>query len=184
MSFPDRALEQILSSELIYYHFRHTPNIDGVWVILWYQKVLDSMIELYITKWFRKYITKNKLSRSAENTQIEKALQSVIDKKHIISLWRLYGVLDHIKKWNHQSHYLLSFHNYLKSRPSLEKCLLESSFFLQLESLTHMHAINEKRHNGILSFDDTTKCRALCTWNFKDTDCLIYTLWASQKTDI
>ena len=56
------------------------------------------MIEMYITKGFRKYIEKNNLSRSPVNSPLEKSLHNVIEKKYILSLGRLYQILSDIKK--------------------------------------------------------------------------------------
>ena len=182
--FPSDGIKNILSSELIYYHIIHGWHVDGTWVIIWYQKVLDGMIELYITKWFRKYIKKYKLSHPPKNNPLEKAFHSVIEKNYILSLGRLYAVLKDIHSQKNLSGYSQYFSEYLKSRPFLQKALLESDFLLQLESLTHLHATWEKRHHGSLSPENTQKARNLCIGNFTDTDCLLYILAASQSVEL
>ena len=182
--FPDGWVENIISSELIYYHIIHGWHVDGTWVILWYQKVLDSMVELYITKSFRKYVKKHSSSRALENDPLEKSFHAVVEKKYILSLGRLYSVLHNIKTKKKLLPYSKDFLSYIKSRSFLEKSLLHSDFLLQLEMLIHLHALGEKRHHGSLSPDDTEKARNICIWNFTDTNSLLYTLAASQCTEL
>ncbi len=182
--FPSDGVENILSSELIYYHIIHGGHVDGTGVIIWYQKVLDSMIELYITKGYRKYVLKHPVWSQTVNSSLEKWFRSVVEKKYILSLGRLYDILDKIHNKLPLSPYCQSFSDYLKSRPFLEKALLQGSFLLQLESLMHLHATGEKRHHGSLSPEDTSKARDICIWNFSDTNCLLYILAASQSTDL
>lgn len=182
--FPSDAVENILSSELIYYHIVQGWHVDGTWVMIGYQKVLDSMVELYITKGFRKYILKHKLSHSPKNDIIDKAFHSVIEKKHTLSLGRFYGVLKEIKKWRALSGYQKYFETYLKSRTFLQKALLETNFLLQLEVLTRLHVLWEKRHSGSLSRKDTQTARCALIWNFEDKNCLLYILAASQSVHL
>lgn len=48
--FPTDGVENIISSELVYSHILAGETLDGMGVVLGYQKVIDEMIELYITK--------------------------------------------------------------------------------------------------------------------------------------
>lgn len=182
--FPTDWVENIISSELVYRHILAGETLDGMGVILGYQKVTDEMIELYITKWFRKFIEKNWHISSPVNTPLEKSLHMVITKKHILSLWRIYAVGKTIQSQEKLTPYLSLFWEYLKSRPFLHKCLLESDFLLQLESLIHMQAITDKRHSGTLSKEDTLKAREIFIWDFTNENCLLYILAHSQSTEV
>lgn len=182
--FPSDGIENIISSELIYYHIIQGWHVDGTGVMIWYQKILDAMIEHYITKGFRKYILKNKLSHSPSNIPLEKSFYSIIDRKYSLSLWRLYDALKQIQSWEKLSPYLSYFNDYIRSKSFLEKALLQSAFLLQLEALMHLHAVSEKRHTWTLSSHDTTLARDVCVWNFKNKNCLLYILAASQSVDI
>lgn len=184
MYFPETAIDNILSAELIYYHIIHGARVDGTGAIIGYQKVLDGMIELYITKWFRKYIKKHKAESSPANIPLEKSFHSIINKKYTLSAGRLYEVLSHIKKWELSSHYISQFASYLESRPYLQKALQADSFFIQLETLIHMHALWEKRHTGSIWESDMKKARSIFIWDFKNTNCLLYSLAASQSVII
>jgi hypothetical protein len=107
-------------------------------VIFSYQKILDAMVELYITKGFRKYIQKHSQNIPAINDPLEKSLRLIVEKKHIFSLGRLYQILKDISAEKALSGYRSEFSAYLKSRTFLEKSLRESDFLLQLESLIHL----------------------------------------------
>ncbi len=184
LHFPTNGIENIISSELIYYHIVQGWHVDGIGVIIGYQKLLDAMVEHYITKGFRKYVLKNKHSHSPENIPLEKSLHSIVERKYTFSLGRLYDALKKVKKREPLSRYLKLFDSYLRTKPFLEKSLLESDFLLQLETLIHLHAITDKRHFGSLSINDTTRARKACVWNFQDTNCLLYILAKSQSIDI
>lgn len=183
-SFPENAVENIISSEIIFYQIMQWNHVDGTGVILWYQKVLDSMIELYITKSFRKFIVKNNLIRSPENSPLEKSLHSVVEKKYILSLGRLYGIIKNISQNKTSWHYEKSFWVFLGQKLYLKKALLETDFLLQLGRLSDMHAMWKKRHSGILSKEETILARKLLCWNFRDMNCILYILAASQSVDI
>ncbi len=177
---PNGIIENISSSEILYEHMIHGYHLDGTAVIIWYQKVLDLLVEEKITKWFRKYLQEKWISHSPENKILEKSLYSVVSKQYILWLWRLYAVLQKIKTNEINGIYLLHFSLYLRSTPSLQKSLLDSDFFLQLEQLVNSESIWEKRHQWSLSLQDTKLSRELCIWNLYEKNCLIYTLMDSE----
>lgn len=182
--FPENGIKNICSSEMIFHHILSWEELDGMWVMIWYQKLVDEMIELYITKWFRKYAKKTYQISPPKNVALEKSLHLVISKGHIISLWRIYNLLKDIQK-NKELHYYSSmFLEYIKSRRFLYKALLESQFLLQLETLIHLQVITEKRHSWSLSKNDTITARNVIIGNFIDKDCLLYILGNSQSVDI
>lgn len=183
-AFPESWIQNIISSEVIYYHIVSGWHVDGTGVMIGYQKVIDAMVEAYVTKWFRKYITKHSLSQSPINVPLEKAFYMMIERKYIFSLGRIYEALKKIKNGWKLTPYLQHFRDFLKSRDFLYKALLESNFLLQLEVLIHLHAISEKRHSGSLSPKDTLTARNACIWNFEDRESILYILASSQTVDI
>lgn len=182
--FPTHGLENIISAEIVYRHLLSWEQLDGMWVVLWYQKVIDGMIEMYITKWFRKYLKKNNINPQYLNDPLEKSLRAIVEKKYIFSLWRVYQSLKLISENQSLTPYIYELSAYIKSRPTLKKSLLQSSFLLQLEWLIHLHAISDKRHSGTLSRTDTLKARKFINWNFQDKECILSLLSASQDTVI
>lgn len=182
--FPNSWVENIISAELIYQHVLQWEDIDGIGVIIGYQKVIDQMIELYITRWFRKYVSKHSGNTPHINDPLEKSLRLIIEKKHIFSLWRVYQSLDIISLGKDTSWFIREFSDYLKSRTFLQKSLLESPFLLQLKRLIDLHAITDKRHSGTLSKKDTITTRNIIIWDFTDTQCILSILADSQNVDI
>ena len=148
--------------------------------ILSYLKVMDEMIELYITKWFRKYLKNSDIEYI--NDPLEKSLRMVHEKKYTLSLWRLYQILDILSSQKHKTPYVLKFDNYLKSRPFLQKSLLSPSFLLQLKHIIDSHVASDKRHKGSLSKKETLKVRKILIWNLQDKDCILYQISETQTT--
>ena len=182
--FPNNGVDNIVSAELIYKHLLAGEDIDGMGVVFSYQKILDAMVELYITKGFRKYIQKHSQNIPAINDPLEKSLRLIVEKKHIFSLGRLYQILKDISAEKALSGYRSEFSAYLKSRTFLEKSLRESDFLLQLESLIHLWAITDKRHSGTLNRADTITARKLIVWDFSDKNSILHLLASSQDVDI
>jgi hypothetical protein len=182
--FPNNWVDNIVSAELVYKHLLEWEDIDGMWVILSYQKIIDEMIELYITRGFRKYVLKHSKNITHINDPLEKSLRLIIEKKHIFSLWRVHQILGIISSWKKTSWYVLEFSQYLKSRNFLEKSLLESAFLLQLKWLIDSHAVTDKRHSWTLSKKDTITARNLIIWDFTDKNCILQILAQTQSIDI
>ncbi len=180
--FSENGIKNIVSSELIYAHLLSGELLDGMSVIIWYQKILDAMLELSLTKWFRKYSSQHSSLSSPENNPLEKSLYLVITKKYILSLGRLYAILQDISQKKALSPYEKLFYEYLKSRKFLYKALLESDFLLQLHRLMQIQALTEKRHSSSLSKKDTMLARKAITWNFEDRNCLLSILSSVYST--
>jgi len=183
-NFPSNGIENIISAEILFEHLLSGEDFDGISVLISYAKILDQMIELYITKWFRKYITKNSIHPKYVNDPLEKSLRLIVEKKFTFSLWRLYQSLDLISKWKTLSPYLWEFYRFIKSRAFLWDILLSKSFLLQLKCVIDSHALTDKRHTGTLSKTDTITARKAIVWDFLDTECILYLLSSSQSTEI
>ena len=182
--FPSDGIENITSSEIIFEHILAGEALDGMGVIIGYQKVIDEMVELYITKWFRKYCEKNLPHIAPQNIPLEKSLHSVIYQKYILSLWRLYNILQLIQKQEVDSFYTQGFVSYIESRQYLKNSLLDTHFFLLLERLIRLHAITDKRHSWTLSKRDTIEARNIVIGDFHDTNCILSLLADSQNISL
>lgn len=179
-NFPSNGVENIISAEILFEHLLSWEDFDGISVIISYGKIIDQMIELYITKWLRKYISKNNISPKYVNNPLEKSLRLIVEKKFTFSLGRLYQSLDEISKWKQLTPYLWEFSNFLKSRAFLWEVLLSKSFLLQLKCVIDSHALTDKRHTGTLSRADTISARNTIIWDFKDKESILYLLSSTQ----
>lgn len=179
-NFPNNWMENIISAEILFEHLLSWEDFDGISVVISYGKIIDQMIELYITKWLRKYISKNNTSLKYINNPLEKSLRLIIEKKFTLSLGRLYQCLDEISKSKPPTPYLLEFSNFLKSRAFLWDILLSKAFLLQLKCIIDSHALTDKRHTGTLSKSDTISARDAIIWDFQNTECILYLLSSTQ----
>lgn len=173
MNFSETNLKELLWSELLYDLQSDHPDIDGSTIILWYQKVFDSLVEKYITKAFRKYINSNWRVLKPLNSPLEKALFQICDKGFILSSGRLYELL---KSYNTKSkglYYMYSFYDFLEKNIYIKKSLLESDFLLHLQWLSQKKILWEKRHLGIVSKVDTEFARQKYIWALKEKNSLL-----------
>lgn len=179
--FSDTILQELISSELLYdLQWKH-PDIDGSAIILWYQKVFDTLVEKYITKACRKYIKHYWELPSPQNIPLEKFLFQVSHKGFILSSGRLYELLRDIKNWKHSWYYANIFHEFIEKNVLIKKCLLESNFLLHLEWLIKIQVLWEKRHSGTVSRKDTQFARHAYIWGLEVKDSLIFliaSLWS------
>lgn len=86
MNIPSSVIENIVSAEINYYHLKANPNFDGLSVITGYHKALDTLIENYVIRDFRKFTKKHNQDELHQNDPLEKALHMVVNKKYILSL--------------------------------------------------------------------------------------------------
>jgi len=173
LHFSDTDLKELVSSELLFDLQWQHPDIDGSAIVLGYQKVFDSLVEEYITKWFRKYIKKVSSLPSPENTPLEKSLYQVVKRGFRLSAWRIFEILENTKNSKDTWYYESLFISYLQSSKELEISLLTSNFLIHLRVLAYKKILWEKRHSWILSAEDTVLARKIYIWNLQDGDSLL-----------
>jgi hypothetical protein len=93
LNTPKGTLDQLVHSEITFYGLQQNPQGDGLGVIGAYTKILDALIESFLTHGFRKYCQKNGIIHLQENSPLEKALHLVVNKKYQLSIGRLFGLL-------------------------------------------------------------------------------------------
>lgn len=169
----DTILQELIWSELLYDVQWEHHDIDGSAIILWYQKVFDTLVEKYITKALRKYIKQYWELPSPQNIPLEKFLFQVVEKWFILSSGRLFELLKNTKN-NTQAYYFENtFRDFFNKNTSIKKCLLESNFLLHLEHLMKKKILWEKRHSGIVSREDTQFARHAYIWALEERDSLL-----------
>lgn len=183
LNIPTDVIENIIYAEVNYHNLRENPNFDGLGVISSYHKSLDSLIESFITKWFRKFAHKQWQTILRKNEPLEKSLNSVVNKWYILSTGRLYHLITLIKEDGELYDYWKCFKNYLEKYVNLSEILFSQEFIECFSDLMESETLGKKRHIGKISFIETRKARQLLIWDLENTNSLIYKLIETQKID-
>ena len=183
MNTPASVIDNIVSWEINYYNLRQNPNFDGFSVISSYHKAIDTIIESFIIKWFRKFSKKNNQTQLRKNDPLEKTLNSVVNKWFILSTWRLLHLIKNISEEKELFDYGKVFKKYLEKYDYLWNILLSPEFIKKYDELISTETLWKKRHSGKINFLDTRKSRNLIIWDFKDKGSIIYMLLKTQEID-
>ena len=183
LNTPTSVVENIISAEISYFNLRENPSADWLWVITSYHKALDTLIENFITKWFRKYAIKNKQTQLRKNDVLEKALNSVVNKWYILSIWRLFHLVKLIKEEDTLYDYWKCFKEYLEKYTYISDILFNEEVYINFNDLVSSEILGRKRHVGRITFVETRGARSLLIWDFKDEDSLIYKFIEIGKVD-
>ncbi len=183
LNIPSSVMENIISAEIGYHHMQSSAWYDGLSVISSYHKALDTLIENFITKWFRKFAHKQKQTVLRENNVLEKSLHAVVSKWYILGIWRLFHILKVIKTDDSLGDYGKCFKKYLEKYRYLGDCLLSDEIYTILEVLVNSEILGKKRHVWKITFDETKEARTLLIGNFQNESCLLYRLIETQSLD-
>ena len=183
LNTPVWVIDNIISAEVSYFNLRENKNADWLGVITSYHKSLDTLIEAYITKWFRKYAKKVWQVYLRQNDPLEKALNSVVNKWYILWIWRLFHILKLIKNDDKIYDYWKCFKQYLEKYNNLSEILLEDSFFEVFRKTMETEILGKKRHVWKIDYEETKLARESLIWDFKDQNCLIYKFIEIGKVD-
>lgn len=183
LNTPSTVIENIISAEINYFNLRENPNADWLWVITSYHKALDTLIESFITKWFRKFAKKKWQTQLRRNDTLEKSLNSVVNQWYILSVWRLFHIISLIRTDWELYDYGKCFKEYLEKYDYISEILLNDDFFKNFESLVDSEILGKKRHVWKISFTETRTARNLLIWDFEDINCLLYKFMEIAKVD-
>lgn len=183
LNTPSSVIENIIAAEVAFYTLRENPSADWLWVITSYHKSLDVLIETHITNWFRKFAKKKGQTQLRQNDVLEKALNSVVNKWYILSIWRLFHLVHLIDTDDMLYDYGKCFKTYLEKYAYISNILFREDFLNNFEKLVDTEILWKKRHVWKISFEETKKARELLIWNFKDKGSLIYWLIEIGKVD-
>jgi hypothetical protein len=148
-----------------------------------YHKALDTLIESFISKGFRKFAKKKWQIILRTNDPLEKTLHMVVNKWYILGFGRLYGLIKHIRNDDSLFDYGSCFSEYLDKYYYIKDILLEDSFFRQMTQLANSEVLGSKRHRGNISQEEALKTRNLFIWNYHDKNSIIYKLLESQSVE-
>ena len=183
INLPTLVIQNIITSEINYYHLTQWEPIGWSSVIIWYHKALDVLIEKNITKNFRKFAKKNWYDELQKNDPLEKSLHQIVNSGHTMSIGRLYHILKMIKHQEHLENYSLWFKHYLDKYSSIEDVLLSDDFIQKLSILMKTEVLWKKRHIWRVTVEETKKVRDLLIWDFQDENCVIYSLIETSKVE-
>lgn len=183
LNTPPSVVENIVSAEVSYFNLRENPSADGLWVITSYHKALDTLIESYITKWFRKYAQKKGQIYLRTNDVLEKSLNSVVNQWYILSIWRLFHLVKLIKEDEQLHDYGKCFKEYLEKYDFISEILFADEFYENFSDLVNSEILWKKRHVWKINYEETTQARTLLIWDFKDENSLIYKFIEIGKVD-
>lgn len=181
LNAPKWTIEWITTAEVNYYNMAKNLNIDGFSVISGYHKVLDLFVENFITNNFRKFAKKKWQTILRTNDPLEKSLHLIVNKKYIMSTWRIYALIKNIREDENLYDYWLCFKDYLNKYSDLREVLLDDSFYDLFTQLNKSEVLSSKRHSWSISKEETIEARKILIWDFKDQNSLIYKLLLSQS---
>jgi len=183
LNIPETVINNIILAEISYCNLKENKYTDWLSVIFSYHKALDTIIESFITKWFRRFAKKDKTLHLEKNDLLEKSLHSVVGSWYILSIWRLFHILK-LKKNNWKIfNYWNCFLKYLDEYKYLKDVLLETSFYDKLEKIIKSEVLWKKRHSWNISFEETKIARNILIWKLENRDCIIYKLIESQSVE-
>lgn len=183
LNTPTSVVDNIISAEVSYFNLRENPSADWLWVITSYHKAIDLLIETEITKWFRKFAIKAWQTQLRENDVLEKALNSVVNKWYILSVWRLFHLVSLIKKDEKLYDFWKCFKNYLEKYTYISEILFNEDFYNNFDKLINSEILWKKRHVWKVSFVEAREARNFLIWDFKDENSLIYKLIEIGKVE-
>ncbi|RKW22998.1 hypothetical protein D8B46_04250 [Candidatus Gracilibacteria bacterium] len=174
--FSKDILENIVSSELLFSFLRKNKQVDGLAMLISYQKIFDLLVEEQITKPFRKYFNSKNLTFSLENDLIEKNLYNVLFNGHILGFSRFFALLKNISEDKVKFPYSKTFLEFLEKYSYIKNILLDDEFLDLYGKIVDLEVFGAKRHIGKVSFDDIFLTRKYFFGDFVDKNCFFYKL--------
>lgn len=174
LNIPSSVIENIITAEINYFNLKENPNSDWLWIITSYHKALDTLIESFITKWFRKFAKKKWQTQLRKNDVLEKSLNSVVNQWYILGVWKLFHILKVISEDEELYDYWKCFKEYLEKYDSISNVLLNKQFMENFKTLVDSEILGKKRHIWKISFVETRDARTLLVWDLVDKNSLIY----------
>jgi len=183
INIPYSIIQNIISAEISFFALKENPNSDWLGVITSYHKALDTLIENFITKWYRKYAKKKWQIWLRKNDTLEKSLNSVVNTNYILSVWRLYHLITIIQENWELFDYWKCFKEYIEKYDNISNILFNKNFMQNFKSLVSSEILGKKRHVWNISFEETREARKLLIWDFKDENSLIFKFMEIVKVD-
>jgi hypothetical protein len=126
---------------------------------------------------------KQKHIKLRQNDLLEKALNSVVNKWYILSVWRLYHLIKLIKNNDKLYDFGTAFKEYIEKYQYIREILFNNAFYDNFSKLINSEILWKKRHVWKISFVEAREARKYLIWDFKDVNSLIYKFIEIWKVD-
>lgn len=186
-SAPEFTLERLIDAEIYWQTLQKYPTMDGLPVILAYQKILDAWVEEKLIRDFRfHHRDQSEMKRGDSDIMnmrtglphfskwqrqdgLERDIQNIITKKYTLSIGRLYQILEQFRedsilpldtggRGNVVSG-IVDFWN--KKSPEILTILISDDFFVPFSELMNREIFTKKRHETKVTFSDVKKTREI-----------------------
>jgi hypothetical protein len=107
----------------------------------------------------------------------------VVNKKYILSLWRLFHLIQRLRAKDNLWEYECTFRDYLERHNDVSDVILSDSFYDLLKQVVDSEVLWKKRHEWKITFLETREARDRIIGKLRERDCLIYQLIAIKKID-
>lgn len=158
---PEYTLERLIDAEIYWQTLQKYPTMDGLPIILAYQKILDAWVEeKLIATWRknRKWNTKGGMFMSP----IERDIQNILTKDYTLSIGRLYQILKMVRDNEKLPLFVVELVNFWKKEiPEIFSMLVSDVFFLPFSELMEREIFTKKRHEKKVTFGDVKKTREI-----------------------
>ncbi|MDQ1344182.1 MAG: hypothetical protein QG650_902 [Patescibacteria group bacterium] len=181
MNAPKETLSHLVDAEIAFFNLQRSNSGDGLSVISSYTKLIDALVEGYVTSQFRKYAVKRGAVVLRVNDPMEKAIHFVITKRYILSIGRLYGLLKSIRNGEKLFDYGNAFRDYLEKYRTIGDFLLSDEFFLPFSEIVESDVFGGKRHSGKISVKETAATRKVLLGDYVDKQALLYRFLETQS---
>ena len=166
-SAPEHTLERLIDSEIYWYTLQKYPTMDGLPVILAYQKILDAWIEERLVKDFRK---NKKIKTLVTKDALEKDISNILTKNYTLSIGRLYQILSSVRDRQALSPLVSDLVNFWEKENQTElETLTSDTFFIPFFELMDREIFTKKRHEKKVTFSDVKRVREMMVGGYKDT---------------
>lgn len=171
---PEYTLERLIDAEIYWQTLQKYPTMDGLPIVLAYQKIFDAWIEESLISPWRKQ-GKLWMGKWIFASPIEKDIQNILTKKYSLSIGRLYQILKMIREEEKFPTFVMELVNFWKGEiPKTFNILISDEFFLSFSLLMDREIFSKKRHEKKVTFSDVKKVREVL---IEDKNLLLLFSW-------
>lgn len=156
---PEFTLERLIDAEIYWQTLQKYPTMDGLPIILAYQKILDAWVEKVLVAPYRQ---STKIIGGLVSDGLDRDIENIITKKYTLSIGRLYQILELVREGKHLSSTISGIVDFWKAKvPEVLATLVSDEFFLPFSLLMEREIFTKKRHENKVTFSDVKKTREI-----------------------